>query len=127
MPTQTRPAPRSDQPQTPPEPTGELLLSVPRGELEQLRVSLDSYEGHQFLSLRVWSKGQGDGWWPTRKGVTVRTRELGQVLGAMGEAARLLGMGPAPRAEGKSVNPGRPGLPGPGGKEQASGDEFDEF
>lgn len=85
-----------------PRETGERLCTVARPGRggkpdEELRVSLDEYEGHRYLSLRVWTRGQdGDGgepvWFPTKRGVTVRARELLEVARAVVGAARRLGV-----------------------------------
>lgn len=127
MPGQARSAEQSG----PPEPSGELLVSIARGESEQLRVSLDEYEGHPFISIRLWAMDRGGAWWPTKKGVTVRVRELGQVITALGKAAKQTGQGRQPRSTTRSSSPApgdRPALPGLADPvEQESGDSFDEF
>jgi hypothetical protein len=94
MPPQTRPATSPDQPQTPPDPTGQLLVAISRGETEQLRVSLDEFQGHAFVNVRVWAQDRNGGWWPVRgKGVSVRIRELNQVIEALIQAAGKTGQG----------------------------------
>ncbi|MBV8607848.1 MAG: hypothetical protein JO034_10360, partial [Singulisphaera sp.] len=38
----------------------------PRGQDEELRMSLDAYEGRPFLNLRIWTRDPaGRGWWPS--------------------------------------------------------------
>ena len=142
MPATDRPAPGYDRTSAqalrsspaPPEPSGELLVAIPRGEEEQLRVTLDSFEGHKFVSIRVWQLGQG-GWWPTKKGCTVRVREIGQVINALGQAAKATGQGRQPRGTAKGPDnvitprpddhPALPGLADP--LANGDGDCFDEF
>jgi hypothetical protein len=44
---------------------------------EELRVNWSAYNGHHFLSLRVWHCGMDGVWRPDRtKGCTVKLREL---------------------------------------------------
>ena len=81
----------------PPVPTGKLLARFPRhgtGGLAELRVVLDSFEGHEFIGLRVWQRDNDGSWWPMRgKGVSVRLSE------AEGVAEALLAAREAIRAE----------------------------
>lgn len=78
----TAPAPTG-----PPAPTGELLATFPRPSREgqdcELRLVLDSFEGHPYLSLRVWQRGGDGAFWPTRKGVSVRMGEARGVAEAL--------------------------------------------
>lgn len=80
-------------------------MAIPRGEAEELRVSLDEYQGHPFVSIRVWALGRDGQWWPVRgKGCTIRVREMGQVIAALGRAARETGQSPRPRGAGKGTH-----------------------
>lgn len=87
---------QDDQRQGPRE-TGTRLLTIPRQggrgkPATELRIVLDDYEGHKFLSLRVWEQGADRNFYPTPKGVTVRSRELYEVIRALCGAARTLGI-----------------------------------
>jgi len=86
-----------------PESNGRKLASIPRGTHEELRVTLDEYEGHPYVQLRAWERGAG-GWFPTRKGVTVRLRELEAVAEALREALEVAGV-PDAKGERRPVNP----------------------
>lgn len=76
----------------PPEPSGETLAEFPRrgkyGSEEALRVSLDQFEGHPYISIRVWSRDNRSGqWWPLKgRGVSVRISEAEGVAQALNEA-----------------------------------------
>lgn len=73
----------------PPEEQGARLATFPRGPGVELRACLDEYEGHDYLTLRVWEQGRHDGeWWPTRKGVSVRLSEAQPLASVLAEAAR---------------------------------------
>jgi hypothetical protein len=75
---------------TPPPETGRRLLALPRGDREELRVTLDEFNGHPYLAVRVWQRDQGGSWWPTRKGVSVRLSEARDVADALSEAVDLV-------------------------------------
>jgi Transcriptional Coactivator p15 (PC4) len=76
----------------PPEDDGERLATFPRtGGREEMRVSLREFEGREFIALRVWMRDDRTGaWWPTRKGCSVRLRELPGMLAALQRAAELV-------------------------------------
>lgn len=95
----------------PPEPSGEVLAAFRRtiatGPTQELRVSLDEFENHPYISIRVWQKGEGGAWWPVKgKGVSVRLSEATGVAEALLHATELA---PPPRerkpAGGKARTP----------------------
>jgi hypothetical protein len=89
----------------------EVLATLRRGHREELRVSLAEYEGHPFVSIRVWAPGQDGRLYPVRgKGVSVRVRELADVADALRLAAdRLAEDRPAPaRPDRRRDAPQRP-------------------
>ena len=135
--------PNHPQPESPapPGPSGRLLANFERpgrgrGPETELRVDLDEYEGHAYVSLRVWTRGPDDGWYPTRKGCSVRLSEADEVAAALVEGARLASLPPA-RLPGKAPagatprgRPGRGGRPASAGAPAASSPhdpDFDEF
>src|SRR4051794_17628917 len=78
-----------------PEDRGQLLGSWPRGRDSELRLSLESYQGNNYLSLRVWTRDEAGRMWPTRKGTSIRMGEAADVAAAILEASRGAGE-PAP-------------------------------
>jgi hypothetical protein len=116
----------------PPRDLGHRLLTLPRGHDEELRLSLDAYEGHPFLNVRIWTRDtDGRGWWPSKRGVTFKLRELADVAEALAAALDLMAehqdgrptlppTGPHPRRD-----RARPALPSP--RSAAGGEDFDEF
>lgn len=66
---------------------GKRLATIVRGDAEELRVSWAEYEGHPFLSLRVWKKDSSGSWWPDKaKGLTIRLRELADFIDGVAAA-----------------------------------------
>lgn len=80
---------------SPPAETGQRLAAFPRkgarGEETELRVSIDEYEGHRYIGLRVWRRDFHGQWWPTQKGLSVRRAELAGVIEALQEGHADLG------------------------------------
>lgn len=64
------------------------LLTIPRHNREELRVSLDEYQGHQFLSLRQFYDAGGGDMRPGRRGCTVPLWALEALHDAIGQALR---------------------------------------
>jgi hypothetical protein len=69
------------------------LATIKRRGGEELRIRWKAFEaddGRRFpyLDVRLWRSGEG-GMWPTRKGVTVRRSELGEVGEAIAQALEL--------------------------------------
>jgi hypothetical protein len=88
-----RPAPAADrEPRsgTPPTDDGEALGVFGRADgREELRVVLKTFEGRQYIALRVWFCDDQGQWWPTRKGVSVRLREAVGVITALQKGLSL--------------------------------------
>ena len=112
----------------PPGDNGERLATFDRGPGVEMRVCLSEYEGHPYISLRVWEVGRDGAWWPTRRGGSVRISEAAELAEVL---AAVAGATPAgtPRAR---RDPGR-GPSAPWGTEGAAarsggeGERFDEF
>jgi hypothetical protein len=75
-----RPAPSAPAAQAP-----TVLADLQRSQTERLRVELGTYEGHPYVGIRVWTL-IGDAWVPTKKGCTVRLREIDKVIEALEQA-----------------------------------------
>lgn len=69
----------------PPQERGKRLLTLPRKPdgSEELRVNLAEYNGRPYLSLTVWSRNAHGDFWPTKKSVSIRIRELPEVITAL--------------------------------------------
>ena len=114
--------PSPPKPYAPPEDRGQRLATLRRMHGEELRVSIDEYEGHKYVSLRVWAPVMGGPMGPVKnKGLSVRVRELADVADALRQAADILdGVQPgSPPVSGSS--PGRPEQPDPGRRPGLSG------
>jgi Transcriptional Coactivator p15 (PC4) len=64
---------------------GKPLVTFRRSEAVELRVSLDNYKGHDFIGIRQWERNLESGaWFPSKKGVSIRLRELPELLDVLG-------------------------------------------
>jgi hypothetical protein len=132
--------PNPPRPPSAPRDDGQALGSFPRGDgRDELRVTLKTYEGRPYVSLRVWSRDDHGQWWPQKaKGVSVRLGEVSGVIGSLqgavaaaGEIDRQAGRGraaePAPRADrGRRDRPPWDADQLRGGKPAEGFDEFSE-
>lgn len=69
--------------------SGRVLWTAPRGEGERIRLSIKTYQGKNFLDVRIEWRGP-DGWLPTKKGVSIRIAEIGDVSAALDRAVEEL-------------------------------------
>ena len=73
-----------------PEMRGQLIAAIARGDATELRITSDEYKGFEFVTIRVWNEHNG-AWFPdTKRGVTVRPRELPHVIAALERATQGL-------------------------------------
>jgi len=83
---------------TPPVEEGVVLAEFDR-DGGVLRLAVNTYEGHPFVQLRVWTRDATGGLWPSKAGVTVRRRELPEFAAAVANALDLVAQyDPQPRA-----------------------------
>lgn len=74
----------------PPVETGTRLATFERErEGGEVRWTFDRYEGRPFVSGRIWTRGHDGNFYPSQKGVTVRLKELGDVIAGLERALRL--------------------------------------
>jgi hypothetical protein len=114
----------------PPTESGRRLLTLPRSRgAEELRLTLDVFEGHEFLALRLWNRNAHGEWWPTPKGCSIRLHEAGQLARVLAEVAGSqphpdqAARQPSPRPAAGSGSPPRRDPP-----EATTGPaDFDEF
>lgn len=56
---------------------------IPKNSREEIRVSMDEYQGHQLVSLRVWFEADDGEMRPSKKGLAFRVDLLPQVAAAL--------------------------------------------
>ncbi len=63
----------------------QVVLTIPRG-LEgtaELRIAFAEFNGHPYVGLREWVKKDDGEWIPTKKGMSLKPKELPQVIAAL--------------------------------------------
>lgn len=65
----------------------------------ELRIVLDAYEGHPFLSLRIWEQGTDGNFYPTKSGVTLRIGEVYEAIRGLCVGAREMGVDLHPKGQ----------------------------
>ena len=48
------------------------IFTFRKNATEEVRVTLETYKGHQLFGIRVWFEDEPGKWAPTRKGITLR-------------------------------------------------------
>lgn len=63
---------------------GEKLATIDRGPGKQLRIRAKVFNEHPYIDIRVWDRrDENSAWWPTKKGVSIKPRELADVIAAL--------------------------------------------
>ena len=62
----------------------------PGGGEEELRIDLDAFNGNAYVSMRLWFRDRSGAWVPTRKGVTIRAREIDDAIEVLRTAGRII-------------------------------------
>lgn len=56
---------------------GKILSVIPKGNTEQLQISINEFKGKKYLDLRIYfTQDNGTSWTPTKKGVTISPESL---------------------------------------------------
>jgi len=87
----------NERPQAPQE-TGRRLATFARPgygkkPAQELRVTVDNFNGNDYLGARVWERGQGGHWYPTANGISIRRGEILGFIKAIVAGSRELGIG----------------------------------
>jgi hypothetical protein len=136
-----KPGYQPDRPKPPPD-EGERLATFQRNHGDEMRVTLAEYQGHPYVSLRLWSPDPQTGeLWPVKgRGCSLRMAELPELAEALRKAAGTpqgparepddhRGAGspdPAPRTPPAARGP-RERRPWSGAGPAGGGGQFDEF
>jgi hypothetical protein len=63
-----------------------LVATLPKNKTEELRVSLDHFNGHDLISLRVWFQSQDGDQHPGKSGLALRVQALPELIAALEKA-----------------------------------------
>lgn len=69
-----------------------LIATIPRNQLDELRVEIGEYRGHDFISIRTWTeRHDSEEMVPTKKGITVKPERLPELITALQKAEKEAG------------------------------------
>ena len=57
---------------------------------EEVRVSVEQFRGREVVNVRVWWRGDDDGWRPSRKGLAISTDRLPDLLSLLQKAMVMI-------------------------------------
>ncbi len=62
-----------------------LLGTIPKNELEEVRVQARAFRGHPYIDIRVyWRTDPEEEYWrPSQKGVTLKPELVGELITAL--------------------------------------------
>ncbi len=62
-----------------------LLGTIPKNELEEIRVRVRAFRGHPYIDIRVyWRTDPEEEYWrPSQKGVTLKPELVGELITAL--------------------------------------------
>src|SRR4051794_36503728 len=110
----------------PPKENGERIATLDRSDSEQIRIHWAEFGGKKFVSIRMWVKDADGQWWPDKRGIALRVREIPALADAVVELLDLAGAELRPRGQSRPPMPGRP-VPGLPPAAARSAEAFDEF
>jgi len=67
-----------------------IVSEIQKSRRELVRITLDSYKGHEICDIRVHYEKEPGIWLPGPKGITFSTRFLCQISAALQEAESVL-------------------------------------
>ncbi len=67
-----------------------LIAEIEKNVLEHIHVAITEYKGHRFIDCRVYYKDDKGEPKPTKKGITLSTETIGDVIEALQKARQAL-------------------------------------
>ena len=72
---------------------GKLIAEFNKNASEVIRIQLTEYDGKELLDIRVWVTRDEKDWIPTKKGISIRTEQIGDLKQAIDKAAEEIEKG----------------------------------
>jgi hypothetical protein len=57
-----------------------LIGEIQKNSTEKIRVSIESYKGHEFIDVRVYYEDDTGEWRPTKKGIAIAHDKVDELL-----------------------------------------------
>lgn len=69
------------------------IATIRKNSKQELRVSLDHFQGHDLINMRVWFEADDGDMRPGKQGVSIRTALLPELARALEDAGNAASMG----------------------------------
>jgi hypothetical protein len=69
----------------------QIIYSFPKNALEEVRVSLSSYKGKQYIDMRIYYKADDGDFHPSKKGITFSPDLFPELEEAVNKLRAVLG------------------------------------
>ena len=66
------------------------VATFAKNSREEVRVSLDHYNGHDVINLRIWYQDESGEWRPGKQGLVLRREKLPDLAEAISTACRIV-------------------------------------
>lgn len=76
-----------------------VIATIPKNSKQEIRVSLDHFQGHDLLNMRVWYRTDQGEMRPGKQGLAVRLAILPDLIHALIQAEQAALKGDAPPKE----------------------------
>jgi hypothetical protein len=67
------------------------IATIAKSRTEEIRVVVETFKGRQYVDVRIYFEDDGGAWRPSKKGVALRPEQIGELIEALGAAARAVG------------------------------------
>ena len=69
------------------------MIVIPKNRKEEVRISVDTFKGHQLVNMRVWFEAEDGQMRPGKQGVAVKLDLVPELVSAIQEVVRSPGGG----------------------------------
>jgi len=59
---------------------GNPIAIIPKNSLEEIRIDLSEFNGHNLAGIRIFYDAGNDDWRPTKKGITIKITLLDNLI-----------------------------------------------
>lgn len=78
-----------------------LIGEIQKNTTEKIRVSKESYKGHEFIDVRVYFEDDNGEWRPTKKGIAIAPEKVDDLIKLIKKAKEAIGIEECPSLEGQ--------------------------
>lgn len=73
-----------------------LIGEIKKNSTEKIKVSTESYKGHDFIDVRVYYEDDTGEWRPTKKGIAITSKKIDDLINLIKKAKEAIGIEEAP-------------------------------